>query len=175
MFLKLDSEISLNKEKDIIVDENADPGDRVAIARSPYNLKVGFTCGAFDLLHAGHVLMLKEAREQCDYLIVGVQSDPSIDRDSKNKPIQTYEERILMVRSIRYIDEVVLYNTENDLVNLIKKLAPDIRILGVDWEGKMYTGHGLTDEVYFNQRDHSWSTSELRKRVYHAERLKLEI
>ena len=136
--------------------------------------KVGFTCGAFDLLHAGHALMLEEAKLQCDYLIVGVQSDPSLDRSYKNKPVQFYEERLAMVRAIKYVDEVVLYDTEEDLVNLLKMIQPDIRIIGADWKGKQFTGHDLPIECYFNSREHNWSTSNLRKRIYEAEKMILD-
>jgi glycerol-3-phosphate cytidylyltransferase len=132
-------------------------------------MKIGFTCGAFDLLHAGHAMMLKEAREQCDFLIVAVQTDPSIDRTEKNKPVQSYKERLTMVESIRYVDEVRTYATESQLVILLKKINPDIRIVGADWKGKEFTGHNLDIEVYFNSRDHGWSTSDLRDRVFKAE------
>ncbi len=135
--------------------------------------KIGFTCGAFDLLHAGHVLMLEEAKSQCDYLIVGLQSDPSLDRLDKNRPIQFYDERIIVVKAIRHVDEVVLYDTEEDLVSLLKAIQPDIRIVGTDWKGKPFTGHELPIHVYFNTRDHGWSTSDLRKRVCEAECKKL--
>ena len=100
-----------------------------------WKMKVGFTCGAFDVMHAGHILMLEEAKSVCHHLIVGVQSDPSVDRSNKNTPVQSYEERILMVKAIKYVDDVVLYDTEDDLVNLLIKLDPDVRILGADWEG----------------------------------------
>jgi len=136
--------------------------------------KVGFTCGAFDLCHAGHARMFKECKEVCDYLIVAVQSDPSLDRPSKNKPVQAYEERIEMVKAIRYVDEVVTYDTEADLVELLKKIKPDIRILGADWQDKEYTGKDLGIPAYFNSRNHNLSTSELRMRVYEAEKRKLE-
>jgi len=132
-------------------------------------LKVGFTCGAFDILHAGHVLMLKEAKNVCDYLVVGVQSDPSIDRSEKNAPIQSYEERIITTKAIRYVDEILLYDTESDLIELLKNLNPDVRILGSDWEGKHYTGYELPIESHFNKRDHSWSSSSLRRRIFIAE------
>ena len=132
--------------------------------------RIGFTCGAFDLLHAGHALMLEEAKSRCNYLIVGVQSDPSIDRPEKNKPIQTYEERIIMVKAIKFVDEVVSYDTEDDLIKLLQDLNPDVRILGADWEGKNFTGHNLPIECYFNSRNHNWSTSDLRKRVYDVEK-----
>ena len=160
----------MKSKKTVNFGENVNVGEGVAIARSPYSKRVGFTCGAFDLLHAGHSLMLQEAREQCDHLIVGVQSDPSIDRADKNAPIQSYEERIAMVRSIRYVDEVVMYDTENDLLELLKKINPDVRIVGADWKGKKYTGYELEINVHFNKRDHGWSTSNLRERVYLAER-----
>jgi glycerol-3-phosphate cytidylyltransferase len=132
--------------------------------------RIGFTCGAFDLLHAGHALMLEEAKSRCNYLIVGVQSDPSIDRPGKNKPIQSYEERLTMVRAIKFVDEIVAYDTEADLVTLLTHINPDVRILGADWEGKEFTGFELPIECYFNKRDHGWSSSDLRKRVYEAEK-----
>ena len=108
-----------------------------------HKVKVGFTCGAFDLLHAGHALMLAEAREQCDHLIVAVQSDPSLDRSEKNAPVQSYEERLIMVKAIKWVDEVICYDTEKDLYGLLIDIAPDIRIVGADWEGKDFTGHDL--------------------------------
>jgi len=131
--------------------------------------RTGFTCGAFDLLHAGHALMLEEAKSVCDHLIVGVQYDPSLDRPDKNRPVQSYEERITMVKSIKFVDQIVLYETEEDLYNLLKRINPDVRILGSDWEGKEFTGHDLPIESYFNSRDHKWSTSNLRKRVFISE------
>ena len=129
----------------------------------------GFTCGAFDLLHAGHALMLEECKKHCDYLIVGVQSDPSLDRQSKNKPIMSYDERIILVKSNKWVDEVVLYDTEDDLHNLLSLRHPDIRILGDDWKQKTYTGHNLPIRVVFVERDHGYSTSDLRRRVAMAE------
>ena len=133
---------------------------------------IGFTCGAFDLMHAGHSLMLKEAKSVCQYLIVGVQEDPSIDRSDKNKPIQSYEERVEMVSSCKYVNEVVLYKTERELYGLLKDLTPDVRIIGSDWRGKKFTGYDLDIEVYYNSREHNYSTSELRKRVHMAESLR---
>jgi glycerol-3-phosphate cytidylyltransferase len=130
---------------------------------------VGFTCGAFDLLHAGHALMLEECKNHCDYLIVGLQKDPSIDRKNKNKPVQDYKERDIMIKSIRWIDKVVYYDTEYDLYKLLQDLAPDIRIVGADWKGEKFTGYDLPIKVIFNSRDHSYSTSSLRERVYQAE------
>ena len=98
--------------------------------------KVGFTCGAFDLLHTGHALMLKECKDHCDYLIVGLQRDPSVDRTSKNKPVQSYEERDIMLSSIKWVDEIVYYDTEEELGLLLRSLPIDIRIIGSDWKGK---------------------------------------
>lgn len=132
-------------------------------------MKTGFTCGSFDLLHAGHAMMLEEAKLYCDYLIVAIQSDPSLDRESKNKPVQSYEERITMLKAIRYVDEVTYYDTEHDLYELLKRIKPDVRIIGVDWKGKEYTGHDLPIEVVFNSRNHGYSSSDLRRRVYEAE------
>lgn len=135
---------------------------------------VGFTCGAFDLLHAGHALMLEECKEHCDYLIVGVQDDPSFDRPEKNRPVMTYDERIIMVEAMKAVDDVVTYSTEADLVELLKSINPDVRIIGADWKGKKYTGHDLPIKVVFNTRDHGYSTSSLRKRVYDAEFAKIK-
>ena len=137
--------------------------------------KVGFTCGAFDLLHAGHALMLKEAKDQCDYLIVGMQSDPSLDRPHKNKPIQSYEERIIMMKAIKYVDEVVLYDSESGLIKLLTQINPHVRVVGHDWKGKAFTGHELPIQIYYNSRDHEWSTSNLRKRIYESECQKVKI
>ncbi len=137
-------------------------------------MKKGFTCGAFDLCHAGHVLMLKEAREHCDYLMVGLEIDPSntpadYRGKKKNKPVLSLAERLIILQGIRYIDEIIPYDGESGLYELLKKLKPDIRIIGADWKGKKFTGYDLPMEVYYNSRDHGYSTSELRKRVYDAE------
>lgn len=134
---------------------------------------VGFTCSTFDLLHAGHVAMLAEAKTQCDYLIVGLQSDPTLDRSTKNKPVQSIVERQMQLRGCRYVDEIWVYNTEKDLEDLLLMLPIDVRILGVEYEGKEFTGreicHKRGIKLYFNGRDHSFSSSNLRKRVYQAE------
>jgi glycerol-3-phosphate cytidylyltransferase len=135
--------------------------------------KVGFTCGSFDLLHAGHVLMLEEARRECDHLIVGVQVDPTLDRPEKNKPIQSLQERITVLRGIRWVDEIRTYSTEEELYNMLETMVPDVRILGADWKGKQYTGYDLGHKVFFNSRDHGWSSSDLRRRVYEAELSKI--
>jgi glycerol-3-phosphate cytidylyltransferase len=139
--------------------------------------KIGFTAGAFDLCHAGHFLMFEEAREQCDYLIVGLHSDPSLDRpDTKNKPIMSVEERLIILKGIRSIDEVVVYDTEADLLKLLtdNPYGIDVRILGVEYKDKPYTGRDLPLPVYYNTRDHGYSTTELRERVYQAEKAKRE-
>lgn len=140
-------------------------------------LKIGFTCSSFDLLHSGHYLMLDEAKSKCDFLVAGLQTDPSIDIDyrmqtdgkNKNNPVQSYEERYIQLNGCKYIDLIIKYETEADLYILLQAVNPDIRILGADWQGKKYTGHDLPIPVYFNSRNHSYSTSNLRKRVYEAE------
>jgi len=141
---------------------------------------IGFTCGSFDLLHAGHALMLEECKSVCDFLIVGLQSDPSVDRISKNKPVQTVEERAIMLNAISYVDQVVFYNTEADLINVlvdIKKEADHndndvIRILGADWHNKNFTGKSLNIRTFFNSRNHKYSSSSIRERVWAAENKK---
>ena len=132
---------------------------------------IGFTCGALDLLHAGHVLMLKECKEQCDYLIVGLQVDPSVDRPEKNKPIETLEERMIRLEGCKYVDKVVTYNTEVDLYNLLKELNPDIRFMGADWRNKPNYSRDLLPrmKVIYNSRGHNYSSSILRKRIINSE------
>lgn len=134
----------------------------------------GFTAGAFDLPHAGHCLMLEEAKKQCDWLIIGLQNDPSATSEKyrgkkKNKPIQRLDERYIQLKANRYVDEIVMYDTEEDLYKLLVELKPDVRIIGADWEGKKYTGHDLPIKVYFNSRNHSYSTTELRQRIYDSQ------
>jgi len=125
----------------------------------------GFTCGAFDLGHAGHLIMLKEVKAQCDYLIFGLQTDPSIDRPDKHKPIETVEERMIRLQSCKYVDKIMVYDTEADLYNLLKELKPDIRFLGEDWKGKHFTGDDLNIKVIFNSRKHDYSSSNLIQRI----------
>ena len=132
--------------------------------------KIGFTCSCFDILHSGHCIMLEDAKSQCDVLIIGLQTDPTIDRKNKNKPIQTYEERTIMINSIKYVDEVIEYSTEKELYELLQLLNPQVRIIGSDWKGKEYTGFDLDIEMYWHERNHNWSTSGLRKRIYEAEK-----
>ncbi len=150
-----------------LYDENTK--SHIAKLKLMYNgLKIGFTCSCFDLLHAGHIKMLKDAKNQCDILIVGLQTDPTIDRKTKNKPIQSFEERNIMINAVKYVDKIIYYATEHDLLNILKQLDPDIRILGTDWKDKLFTGHQLPINIHWHIRDHSWSTSNLRKRITHA-------
>lgn len=128
-------------------------------------MKIGFTCSCFDLFHAGHVMMLKEAKEQCDYLIVGLQTDPTIDRSFKNKPIQSVFERYVQLEACKYVDEIVPYATEKELKDILTSYPIDVRIIGEEYRDKQFTGHNLPMEVYFNSRQHSFSTTELRQRV----------
>jgi glycerol-3-phosphate cytidylyltransferase len=139
--------------------------------------KIGITFSTFDMLHAGHIAMLSEAKNHCDYLICGLQTDPTIDRpDTKNKPVQSIVERQIQLAACRYVDEVVVYQTEQDLIDLLLILPLDVRILGVEYEKKDFTGkyegsmRGI--ETVFNGRDHSFSSSSLRKRVVEAETIK---
>ena len=140
--------------------------------------KVGITFSTFDMLHAGHIAMLSEAKNHCDYLICGLQTDPTIDRpDTKNKPVQSIVERQIQLAACRYVDEVVVYQTEQDLVDLLLILPLDVRILGVEYQDKDFTGRWEGEargiEIVFNGRDHSFSSSSLRKRVAAAETFKV--
>ena len=132
-------------------------------------MKVGFTCSTFDLLHAGHVMMLREAKAQCDYLICGLQVDPTFDRKEKNSPIQSIVERQAQLAAIKYVDEVIIYCTEADLIDIINMYPIDVRILGEEYRQKDFTGkdefrnRGI--DLHFNKRDHRFSSSDLRKRV----------
>ena len=139
--------------------------------------KIGITFSTFDLLHAGHIAMLAEAKNHCDYLICGLQTDPTINRpDTKNMPVQSIVERQLTLGACRYVDEIVVYSTEQDLIDLILTLPIDVRILGVEYEDTNFTGRnegtGRGIQHVFNKRDHSFSSSSLRKRVAEAERTK---
>ena len=140
--------------------------------------KIGITFSTFDMLHAGHIAMLAEAKNHCDYLIAGLQTDPTIDRpDTKNHPVQSIVERQIQLAACRYVDEVVVYQTEQDLVDLLLILPVDIRVLGVEYQFEEFTGkeecimRGI--EPIFNRRDHSFSSSGLRSRVVAAESMKL--
>lgn len=133
------------------------------------NKLVGFTASAFDLLHAGHIAMLREAKEQCDYLICGLQIDPSVDRVSKNKPIQSIVERYVQLSAVKYVDEIIPYYYEKDLTDIIKTYSIDVRILGEEYKDVDFTGRELCDRLgirlHFNKRNHDFSSSELRKRM----------
>lgn len=139
-------------------------------------LKVGITFSAFDLLHAGHIQMLEEAKRQCDYLICGLQTDPTIDRADKNKPAQTIVERYIQLKGCKYVDEIVPYATEQDLEDILKAFKIDVRIIGEEYMNKPFTGREYCEEkgieIYFNSRDHRFSSSGLRKIVSEKERLK---
>lgn len=134
--------------------------------------KIGITAGSFDLTHSGHYLMFQECRNQCDYLIVCLQTDPTIDRPEKNKPIQSIFERFTQLSACKYIDQIIVYETEADLLSILSSVEFDVRFIGYDWKGKNYTGReleGMTDKVVYNSRNHKYSTTDLRKRVADAE------
>jgi glycerol-3-phosphate cytidylyltransferase len=140
--------------------------------------RIGITFSTFDLLHAGHIAMLSESKNHCDYLICGLQTDPTIDRpETKNKPVQTIVERQIQLSACRYVDEVVIYQTEKDLEDLLLILPVDVRILGVEYADKEFTGKQICVnrkiEIVYNGRDHSFSSSSLRKRVANAENNKI--
>jgi len=136
-------------------------------------MKIGFTCSTFDLFHAGHVMMLKEAKTQCDYLIVGLMIDPTVDRPgTKNKPVQTVLERFIQVKACSYVDEIIPYGTEKELLDILTSYPIDVRIIGEEYRDKQFTGFNLPISVYFNSRQHSFSTTELRQRVLDIEKTK---
>lgn len=133
-------------------------------------MKIGFTASAFDLLHAGHIQMLREAKSQCDYLICGLQMDPSLDRPAeKNPPIQTIVERYTQLKAVSYVDEIIPYNTEADLIDILTLYEIDVRILGEEYKSKDFTGKNecrkLGIDLYFNSRNHRFSSTDLRNRV----------
>jgi glycerol-3-phosphate cytidylyltransferase len=136
-------------------------------------LRIGFTASQFDMLHAGHVAMLSEAKNHCDYLIAGLQNNASWDRPEKNAPIQSIVERQIQLAATRYVDEIVVYNTEKDLEDILLTLPIDVRILGVEYQDREFTGRDICNKrnikLIFNSRDHSFSSSSLRKRVAEAE------
>ena len=139
-------------------------------------LRIGFTASQFDMLHAGHVAMLSEARNHCDYLIAGLQNNASWDRPEKNAPIQSIVERQIQLAATRYVDEIVVYNTDSDLEDILLTLPIDVRILGVEYRDREFTGRDICItrgiELIYNKRDHSFSSSSPRKRVAEAERQK---
>ena len=136
-------------------------------------MKVGFTCSTFDLLHAGHIQMLREAKQQCDYLICGLQMDPSQDRAEKSAPVQTIVERYTQLKGVKYVDEIIPYGTEADLEDILTMYEIDVRILGEEYRDKTFTGRAICAkrgiELYFNKREHRFSSSDLRKRVAEKE------
>ena len=143
-------------------------------------MKIGFNCSTFDLFHAGHVTMLREEKRHCDYLIVAVQVDPTVDRpDTKNKPVMSIYERFMCVSACKYVDEVLVYHTEEDLSNMLKTIHIDIRFLGDEYKTKDFTGkqwcldHGI--ELFYHERQHPYSSSSLRKRVWEAEENRMNI
>ncbi len=132
-------------------------------------MKIGITCSSFDLFHAGHVKMLEEAKQHCDYLIVALQTDPTIDRPEKNKPIQSVVERWVQVDACKWVDQIVPYTTEQDLEDIFMSFKLDCRIIGDEYENKHFTAKDICQkrgiEIIYNSRDHNWSSSELRNRI----------
>ena len=135
-------------------------------------MKTGFTASTFDLLHAGHIVMLYEAKAICDRLIVGLHVDPSIEREYKNKPIQTLVERYAQLAAVKSIDEIIPYETENDLLDILKIYPIDVRIIGEEYRDKDFTGKNLDMQIHYNKRRHDFSSSLLRERVAYAESIK---
>jgi len=144
--------------------------------KSNSTLKIGITASCFDCLHAGHVKMLDDAKKQCDFLVIALQTDPTIDRPHKNKPVQSFEERQIMIQAVRHVDQVIKYATESDFYQILIHLQPDIRILGSDYENKSFTGDDLKEiPIYYHDRNHNWSSTDFRRRIYEAEKSKLNL
>lgn len=141
-------------------------------------MKIGITFSAFDLLHAGHITMLEEAKRQCDYLIAALQTDPTIDRPEKNRPTQSVVERYIQLKGCKFVDEIVPYATEQDLEDILRSFRIDVRIIGDEYKDKNFTGRTYCEEkgivLYFNVRDHRFSSSSLRKEVAEKELLKVK-
>ena len=137
--------------------------------------KTGFICSSFDIYHPGYALMLKYCKDYCDYLIVGLQDDPSMQRSSKNRPVMSLHSRWLILKSISYIDEIAPYNNENELDNLLEFFRPDVRFLGDDYKGKESLITGPLDNIHFIPRSHSYSSSSLRKAIHKEEEYNLKI
>lgn len=140
--------------------------------------KIGITFSAFDLLHAGHIKMLEEAKTVCDYLIVGLQLDPTLDRPNKNRPTQTIVERYIQLKACRSVDEIIPYNSEEDLMDILQSFVIDVRIIGDDYRDKDFTGKKYCDEkgieIFYNKRDHRFSSSSLKKSIFEQEAQKLK-
>lgn len=138
--------------------------------------KIGITFSSFDLLHAGHIKMLEEAKTVCDYLIVGLQLDPSYDRPTKNKPTQTVVERYIQLKAVSAVDEIIPYYTEQDLEDILRSFVIDVRIIGEEYKDKDFTGRQYCEEkgieLFYNKRDHRFSSTDLRKRIFEAEKAK---
>tara|TARA_Y100000766_G_C18892409_1_gene599226 strand:+ start:170 stop:640 length:471 start_codon:yes stop_codon:yes gene_type:complete len=135
--------------------------------------RIGITCSTFDLLHAGHVVMLEEAKRHCDYLVAALQVDPTVDRPKKNKPIQSVVERQIQLSAVRFVDEIICYNTEKELEDIFLTLPLDVRIIGDEYKGKEFTGKRICYQrkinIVYNKRDHSFSSTDLRKRTKNME------
>ena len=133
------------------------------------NIKIGITCSSFDLLHAGHIKMLEEAKQHCDFLICALQTDPTIDRPEKNKPVQSITERWIQLDAVKYVDQIVPYATEEDLENIFRSFKLDVRIIGEEYKTKPFTAKHICEKqnikVIYNSRGHEWSSTELRKRI----------
>ncbi len=150
--------------------------------KKPHQYTIGFTAGAFDLLHAGHMLVFKQAKEEaCDYLIVGLHRNPQLDRASKNEPVMSVEERRILLEGCRYIDEIWEYDREAELYDYLERNAKinggriGVRIVGEDYVGKDFTGKDIGIDIFYNDRKHDYSTTNLRKRTFEAERQKLQL
>lgn len=133
-------------------------------------MKIGFTCSAFDLFHAGHITMLRDAKERCDFLIVGLQTDPTIDRPNKNRPVQTVYERWVQLAACQYVDRIIPYATEKELLDILQSQDINIRFVGEEYQSQPFTGKDIDGiEIYYNKRRHSFSSTELRQRVFTAQ------
>ena len=134
---------------------------------------VGITCSTFDLLHTGHIIMLEECKKYCDYLICALQSDPTIDRSEKNKPVQSLVERYIQLDAVKYVDKIIPYNTEKELIEIFSSLDLDVRIIGEDYKGENFTAKDICQKrdikIIYNKRDHNYSTSNLRNKIYNIE------
>jgi cytidyltransferase-like protein len=151
---------------DLLIDDKAIAS---SVWRESVGIKlIGLVASAFDLLHAGHCLYLMEAKSVCDYLIAALHDDPSVERTYKNKPVQSLAERRIQLESVKYVDEVIVYNTEEELSAICKKICPDVRILGSDYTGKLVTGSEYCKTIYYHHRNHDYSSTELRSRIYDA-------
>jgi glycerol-3-phosphate cytidylyltransferase len=140
------------------------------------NRTIGITCSTFDLLHAGHIIMLEECKKYCDYLICALQVDPTIDRKEKNAPIQSLVERYIQLDAVEHVDKIIPYNTENELETIFASLDLDVRIIGEEYKDKDFTAKRICEKrgikLIYNKREHDFSTTSLRKRVYEQESAK---